>query len=432
MLAERRVPTRAVRTVAEIEQQTETGELLLGNLLRAQLRWACAWASSRCSCSAPCPCSSSCSRGRAVEVAGVTPALAGPGLPPYPFMLALAWLYIAHGRAQRARLRRQRRGLSRDAGSTAGYVASAPSCVVAVVTVVIGSLGVRVARTTDDFLAASRTVGTRANAAAISGQYLSAASFLGVAGIVLKDGVDGLWYPVGFTAGYLALLFFVAAPLRRSGAYTVPDFAEVRLDSTLLRTVTTWFVVAIGWLYLLPQLQAAGLALNVLTDAPLWLGVVAVGLLVTASVTFGGMRSMTFVQAFQFWLKLTALAVPAVVLLVVFLGRPARDRDARRRPRSPTPRASRSAPRSPCRSPRRCRSACAATVDGATVNGPLTWQPGRAHRRRRQRAALPGRRRASPRSPTPTPTDADWLAPLTMSGTSGPRGPALRARARTR
>ena len=81
----------------------------------------------------------------------------------------------------------------------AGYVAVAAIVVVGVVTIVIGSLGVRVARTTDDFLAASRTVGTRANAAAISGQYLSAASFLGVAGIVLKDGVDGLWYPIGFT-----------------------------------------------------------------------------------------------------------------------------------------------------------------------------------------------------------------------------------------
>ncbi len=67
------------------------------------------------------------------------------------------------------------------------------------------------------------------NAAAISGEYLSAASFLGVAGLIAKYGADALWYPVGFTAGYLGLLLFVAAPLRRSGAYTVPDFAEFRL-----------------------------------------------------------------------------------------------------------------------------------------------------------------------------------------------------------
>ena len=258
---------------------------------------------------------------------------------------------------------------------TAGYVAVAAVVVVVIATIVIGSLGVRVARTTDDFLAASRTVGTRANAAAISGQYLSAASFLGVAGIVLKDGVDGLWYPIGFTAGYLALLFFVAAPLRRSGAYTVPDFAEVRLDSTLLRTVTTWFVVIIGWLYLLPQLQAAGLALTVLTTAPEWVGVVAVGLVVTASVTFGGMRSMTFVQAFQYWLKLTALAVPALVLLAVFVFGP--DRDG-----TPPPPVFTDATSVDVSTPVTLQVTAPVDigvrgeVDGATVNGPVSWAPG--------------------------------------------------------
>jgi Na+(H+)/acetate symporter ActP len=88
----------------------------------------------------------------------------------------------------------------------------------AVATVAIGIYGVRLARTTSDFLVASRTVSARWNATAISGEYLSAASFLGVAGLVAKYGADALWYPIGFTAGYLALLLFVAAPLRRSGA----------------------------------------------------------------------------------------------------------------------------------------------------------------------------------------------------------------------
>lgn len=303
---------------------------------------------------------------------------------------------------------------------TAGYVALAAVVLVAVVTVVIGSLGVRVARTTDDFLAASRTVGTRANAAAISGQYLSAASFLGVAGVVLKDGVDGLWYPIGFTAGYLALLFFVAAPLRRSGAYTVPDFAEVRLDSTVLRTVTTWFVVAIGWLYLLPQLQAAGLALHVLTDAPLWLGVVVVGLLVTASVTFGGMRSMTFVQAFQYWLKFTALAVPAVVLLAVFLVGPPR-------PAEPAPPLFSDATTVDVRTPvslqvgEPVEIAARGTVDGVPVNGPLTWQPG-VHTVEGGAALRFPAGAAVPAVTGADLTDDAWLTPLTMGGASGVQG----------
>ena len=205
--------------------------------------------------------------------------------------------------------------------NTAALLALVAIGVVVVLSVVLGFLGTRVARTTDDFLAASRTVGSRANAAAISGQYVAAAAFLGIAGAVLTGGVDGLWFPIGFVAGFLALLLFVAAPLRRSGAYTIPDFAEARLDSARLRSLTTVVVVAVGWLYLLPQLQAAGLALEVLTGAAPWVGVVVVGLVVTASVTFGGMRSTTVVQALRFWFTVAAIAVPTVVLLVWLAGR---------------------------------------------------------------------------------------------------------------
>src|SRR3954471_12333344 len=118
---------------------------------------------------------------------------------------------------------------------------------VTVVTVAAGSLGMRRARTTSDFLVASRAVTPRWNAAAISGEYLSAASLLGVAGLILKHGADVLWYPVGFAAGYLALLLFVAAPLRRSGAFTLPDFCELRLGSVRLRKLAAAFVVVIGW-----------------------------------------------------------------------------------------------------------------------------------------------------------------------------------------
>ncbi|WP_040477887.1 cation acetate symporter [Longispora albida] len=187
---------------------------------------------------------------------------------------------------------------------------------VTLVTLVIGFYGLRVARTTSDLLVASRSVSPRWNAAAIGGEYLSAASFLGIAGLVLSYGLDVLWYPIGFAAGYLALLLFVAGPLRRSGAFTLPDFCELRLGSRKLRRLVTAFVVFIGWLYLLPQLQGAGLTLRTVTGAPYWAGVVLVAAVVTGSVALGGMRSITFVQAFQYWLKLTALAVPVVFLLL--------------------------------------------------------------------------------------------------------------------
>ncbi|MGC5164163.1 cation acetate symporter [Rhodococcus sp. DT1] len=190
----------------------------------------------------------------------------------------------------------------------------------AVATVAIGVYGVRMARTTSDFLVASRSVGPRWNAAAISGEYLSAASFLGVAGLVAKFGADALWYPVGFTAGYLGLLLFVAAPLRRSGAYTVPDFAEFRLGERWLRTLSMMVVAIICVLYLVPQFQGAGLTLNILLGVPDWVGVAVVGIIVVANVVGGGMRSITFVQAFQYWLKLTAVAIPALVLILHFVG----------------------------------------------------------------------------------------------------------------
>ena len=191
---------------------------------------------------------------------------------------------------------------------------------VTVATLAIGTWGLRFSRTTSDFFVASRSVRPGLNASAISGEYLSAASFLGIAGLVLSFGAEMLWYPIGWTAGYLVLLVLVAAPLRRSGAYTLPDFAEARLDSRAVRTLASVMVVAIGWLYVMPQLQGAGVALRAATGLPPWAGGLVVAVVVLLNVLSGGMRSITFVQAFQYWLKLTALLVPVVFLVVVWLG----------------------------------------------------------------------------------------------------------------
>lgn len=189
---------------------------------------------------------------------------------------------------------------------------------VGLVTVGVGSLGLRLSRTTSDFYVASRAISPLWNASAIGGEYLSAASFLGVAGLILAFGTDILWYPVGYTAGYLVLLALVAAPLRRSGAYTLPDFAEIRLGSRTVRRLSSLLVVGIGWLYLLPQFYGAGLALRTVTGAPRWLGDVLVVAIVLLNVAAGGMRSITFVQAFQFWLKLTAIAVPVLFIVLAW------------------------------------------------------------------------------------------------------------------
>ena len=191
---------------------------------------------------------------------------------------------------------------------------------VAVATVLVGFYGLRISRTTGDFYVASRTVRPWWNASAIGGEYLSAASFLGVAGLIMVSGSSALWYPVGYTAGFLMLLLFVAAPLRRSGAYTIPDFAGARLGSLAARRTTSVLVVLIGWLYIVPQLQGAALAVRITTGLPGWAGSAAVVAVVVFAVMLGGMRSITFVQAFQFWLKLAAIAVPAMFLALLVAG----------------------------------------------------------------------------------------------------------------
>ncbi len=190
--------------------------------------------------------------------------------------------------------------------------------VVVITTASLGVLATRVVRTTSDFFVASRTVGPLMNAAAISGEYLSAASFMGIAGMVMKFGYDVLWYPVGYAAGYLFLLLFVAAPLRRFGAYTIPDYAEGRFDSRWFRKIAVGFVMIIGFFYMLPQMKGAGLTLQTVVGTPYWVGVVIVGAVITLNVVLGGMKGITLVQAFQFWLKLFALAVPVFLLLSIF------------------------------------------------------------------------------------------------------------------
>jgi cation/acetate symporter len=185
-------------------------------------------------------------------------------------------------------------------------------------TLAVGGLGLRLSRRTSDFYVAGRTVSPRRNASAISGEYISAASYLGVAGLIWEQGIDTLWLPIGYTIGYLMLLVVVAAPMRRSGAYTLPDFAEARLGSRAVRRVSSVLVVVIGWLYLLPQFQGASLTLTLVTGAPGWVGGLVVTVVVTLAVGAGGMRSITLVQAMQYWIKLTAMAIPAGALLALW------------------------------------------------------------------------------------------------------------------
>ncbi len=195
------------------------------------------------------------------------------------------------------------------------------SLVTVAVTVWMGFRSAKTSKTAGDFFVAGRSVSVGWNASAISGEYLSAASFMGIAGMVMAIGYDALWYPVCYACGYLFLLLFIAGPLRRFGAYTIPDFAEGRYDSPLFRKIAVCFVLFIGFFYTMPQMKGAGTTLAyIFPGLPYWVGVAVVGAVITLNVALGGMKGITLVQAMQYWMKMFAISVPVFVLAAVFGG----------------------------------------------------------------------------------------------------------------
>ncbi len=216
------------------------------------------------------------------------------------------------------------------------------SAVTVIATIFMGFWSARRSKTASDFFVAGRSVSVGWNASAISGEYLSAASFMGVAGMVMSSGYDALWYPVCYACGYLFLLLFIAGPLRRFGAYTIPDFAEGRYDSPVFRKIAVIFVMFIGFFYTMPQMKGAGTTFAyifqsadlrgwlpdfmlahdkagvALIGLPYWVGVALVGAVITLNVALGGMKGITLVQAFQYWAKMFAISVPIFVLMSVY------------------------------------------------------------------------------------------------------------------
>ncbi|SPL96105.1 Acetate permease ActP (cation/acetate symporter) [[Actinomadura] parvosata subsp. kistnae] len=143
---------------------------------------------------------------------------------------------------------------------------------VLVLGVMVGAARPRRSRGASDFYVAARAVPPWWNGAAITSEFTSAAACLGTAGLIATHGSPMLWYPAGAAAGFVVILALVVAPLRRSGTYTLPDFAEWRLRSARLRRFTTCFVLVVGLAFLVAQLHAAGVVVRLLTGLPPWLG----------------------------------------------------------------------------------------------------------------------------------------------------------------
>lgn len=163
----------------------------------------------------------------------------------------------------------------------------------------------------------ARPVTSSSAAMALGDEYLSGALIIGFAGLVLASGIRSLWLGVGALAGFVLMLALVAAPLRRSGAYTLSDFTEWRLNSRKVRRFASACVCFAAWVYLLPQLQGVGLTLTVAAGVPPWVGVAVVVVVVVLAVVSGRTRSMTAGQALQFWAKLIAVAVPVFTILAL-------------------------------------------------------------------------------------------------------------------
>ena len=185
------------------------------------------------------------------------------------------------------------------------------------ITIGVSVFSQRFTRTTTDFYLAGRKVGSFTNASAIGGDYLSAASFLGVAGAVYASGLDGVWYAAGFAGGFMVVVLFIASALRRFGEYTVADFSFGRFGTSRIRLITVLGVLLVSLFYMAPQMYGAGTTWKILVgqgffpanDAGLFLGVDPVyltGVTVVAGimmfyVAMGGMKGTTLNQVIQFW-----------------------------------------------------------------------------------------------------------------------------------
>lgn len=166
---------------------------------------------------------------------------------------------------------------------------------------------------TVDFYLAGQRVGVLTNSWAICGDYLSAASFLGVAAVVYVSGLDGAWYAVGFAAGFVPVLLLVAAPLRRFGEFSLADFLARRLKSDSVRLTSVGVVQLVILCYLVPQSVGGGITWELLVGhgvlglSPYATGVLLSTAVIAVIVAFGGMRGTTWNQAVQFLLLFGAL-----------------------------------------------------------------------------------------------------------------------------
>jgi cation/acetate symporter len=198
-----------------------------------------------------------------------------------------------------------------------GWLAVVVFAAIIALTMYVTYLAAKRVRTTQQFYAAGRSVSGIQNGWAIAGDYLSAASFLGIAGLISLYGYDGFMYSVGWLVAYITVLLVIAEPCRNIGKYTLGDILAFRNDVKTAKTMAAISTITVSTFYLTAQMVGGGVLVKTLIGIDYEVSVIAVGVLMLAYVVFGGMVATTWVQIIK-----AILLVTASILLVIFTWAP--------------------------------------------------------------------------------------------------------------
>ncbi|MGX8176816.1 solute symporter family protein [Exiguobacterium artemiae] len=198
------------------------------------------------------------------------------------------------------------------------YTAVALFAAIVGLTLVITYFAARKTKTANDFYTADGGLTGAQNGMAIAGDYMSAASFLGIAGMIALAGFDGFFYSIGFLVAYLVVLYLVAEPLRNLGKYTMADMIAARFNASKVRGVAAMNSIVISIFYMIAQLVGAGALIELLLGIPYTTSVIIVGILMTVYVVFGGMTATSWVQIIKAVLLMAGTAVISFMVFAKF------------------------------------------------------------------------------------------------------------------
>jgi cation/acetate symporter len=173
-------------------------------------------------------------------------------------------------------------------------------------------------KTTSDFYTADGSLTGWQNGMAIAGDYMSAASFLGIAGMIALSGFDGFFYSIGFLVAYLVVLYVVAEPLRNLGKYTMADMIAARFNAKQVRGVAALNTISISIFYMIAQLVGAGGLIHLLLGLDYVYSVLIVGILMTVYVVFGGMTATSWVQIVKAALLMIGTLIISIIVFAKF------------------------------------------------------------------------------------------------------------------